>query len=137
MTEGRDHVLMMVLSPAFSLETFSMSLGSVNGPFFSDRDILLAALHDEFGRLLLALAGLDAERGLAPRGLRMLHADRVLTFTTAVRVVHRVHDLAADARAEALMAHAAGLAETDEPMVRIGDGADRGRAVLGDHAVLA
>src|SRR5688572_18363264 len=69
MTEARDHVLMTVLSPAFSLETFSMSLGSVNGPFFSDRLILLAALHDEFRRLLLALAGLDAERGTAPRGL--------------------------------------------------------------------
>ena len=47
--EARDQVLIGVLSPDFRRETFSMSLGSVNGPFFKLRDIL-------FGEFLAAAA---------------------------------------------------------------------------------
>jgi len=64
------------------------------------------------------VAGLNAKCVLAPRGFRIFHADRVPAFAAAVRVVDRVHDLAANARAETLVAHAAGFAQNGSSDVR-------------------
>src|SRR5690606_501428 len=53
---------------------------------------------------------------------------RGLTLTTTVRVVDGVHDNTADGRANALPAHAAGLAPVDVRLLGVADLADRGAA---------
>ena len=50
------------------------------------------------------------------------------TFTTTVRMVDRVHRRAANVRADALPAIAAGLADHDRIVIRIANRADRGPA---------
>src|SRR6266481_6222066 len=39
-SEARDHVLMIVPSPAFDFASFATRLGSTNGPFLADLDIV-------------------------------------------------------------------------------------------------
>src|SRR5438046_1716704 len=96
--------------PRFITSTFSSSGTSTNGPFFSDLDItfssfqlsalsrqlLRPSLHDESVRRL-AVARLVALGGLAPRRHRVAAAGG-LAFTTAERVIDRVHRYAADVR---------------------------------------
>src|SRR5690606_1767694 len=72
---------------------------------------------------------------LAPRTDRMTAA-RGTPFATAMRMVDRVHGHAAVMRALALPYRAAGLAEIDVAMVRIGHGADRCHAKTADDALL-
>src|SRR5208337_521025 len=78
----------------------------------------------EFVALLIRVAG--AALGLAPRADRV-PATRGLAFTTAVRVVDRVHDDTTDRRALALPPHPAGLAPVDVCLLGIAHLAD-GRA---------
>ena len=73
---------------------------------------------------------------LAPRGDRM-PAARGAALAAAVRVVDRVHHHAADLRADALEAHAAGLAEVLVRVVRVRHRADRRHALLPHQAQLA
>src|SRR5690606_25698078 len=60
-----------------------------------------------------------------------------LALTTAVRVVHRVHDHTADGRALALPPHAAGLAPVDVGLLGVADLSDRGAAGDLHHPHLA
>src|SRR5689334_14209624 len=106
MVERRLQVLMTRLLPASRApRTFFSRCPSMNGPFFTDRDmvpaclLVVAALHDEAAGGLLAVAGPAALGGLAPRGDRV--AALGLALAAAVRVVDGVHDDAAGRRADA------------------------------------
>src|SRR3954468_24063245 len=77
-------------------------------------------------------AGAVAHGRLAPRRLGR-HARRALALTTAVRMVARVHDDAADFRPTAHVARPAGLAEVLILVIEVADLADRGHA-LDAHA---
>src|SRR5687767_2630122 len=79
--------------------------------------------------------GLLALGRLAPWGNRMA-ATGGAAFTTAMRVVDRVHGDAAIVRTLALPDGATGLAEIDVAVVRIGDRADGGDAEAADDALL-
>src|SRR5215469_10952303 len=92
----------------------------------------VAATDDHLVRRLV-VAGLVAERRLAPRGHRVVTAARA----AAERVIDRVHDLAAHGRAPALPAVAAGLADVDVLLVGVRHRADRGEAVAHDLAHFA
>src|SRR3990170_2547901 len=106
MTDARDQVLMTF----FSLRLFISSMrprsrASMKGPFLMERDIdsylawLLAMPRtDDQASGRLGPPGAIAHGGLAPRGLGR-HPGRGLALTTAVRMVTRVHDDAADLRA--------------------------------------
>src|SRR4051812_10740439 len=95
----------------------------------------MTAAHDDAVRLLVVAGALALGR-LAPRGDRMTAA-RGLAFTTAERMVDRVHRDAAVMRLPAQPAHAAGLAVVDVLVVRVRDRADGGDALGAHHAQLA
>src|SRR5579871_4661077 len=100
--ERRDQVLMTFFSPPrFMTSIFSRSGTSTKGPFFSDLLMLLLAppLNNETIRPL-RIARLVALGRHAPRRHRMAAARR-LAFTTAERMVDRVHRDAADVRPDA------------------------------------
>src|SRR4051812_46183804 len=90
------------------------------------------AANDQLVGFLVLRAGALAERRHAPRSDRVTAALR-LAFTTAVRVVDRVHRRAADARALAEPAVAAGLADRDVAVLDVADLAHR-RAAGQEHA---
>src|SRR5690606_27943167 len=73
---------------------------------------------------------------LAPRGDRVA-TTRGAAFAAAVRVIDRVHDDAANVRAEAHVANAAGLTQNLVHMVLVGHRADRGHAGVLDHTQFA
>ena len=85
----------------------------------------------------MLVSGLVTQRGLAPGGYRAGTADRALALAAAMRVVAGVHDRAADGRAPALVAVAAGLAVGNVLMVDVADLADGGHAGDGHTAQLA
>src|SRR4051812_20794935 len=150
--ERRDHVLMTLWVPlSFCPSTFFIRWSSTKGPFFRLRGMcrflfpvvevcrdlaLLAgtATTDDQGVTGLALA--RAALGLAP-GRDRVATTGGLALTTAVRVVHRVHDDTADGRALALPPHAAGLAPVDVRLLGVADPADGGAAAHVDVAHLA
>src|SRR3954452_23047249 len=138
--ERRDHVLMTLWVPAsFCASTFLIRWSSTNGPFFRLRGIWLLPLTglaatDDQGIAGLALA--RAALGLAPRGDRVTTTGG-LALATTVRVVDRVHHDAADGRALALPAHAAGLAPVDVGLLGVADLAHGGAAAQVDHPHLA
>src|SRR6476661_8443046 len=84
----------------------------------------------------LGATGPIAHRRLAPRRLGR-HPGRGLALATAVRMVARVHDDAADLRSLAHVAGAACLAEVLVLVVEVADLADRGHAAQRDAAHLA
>src|SRR5437588_3963491 len=96
--ERRDQVLMTFLVPlSFCTSTFFIRWSSTKGPFFRLRGIVfcllaplrgLAAADDHAVAVLVGAPG--APFRLAPRAHRVTAAGR-LAFTTAVRVVDRVH----------------------------------------------
>src|SRR5690606_38550062 len=91
--------------------------------------------HDELiGRLVGA--GLAALRGLAPRRNGMT-ATRSATFTTAVRMVDRVHGNAAVMRTLTQPALTTSLAELDVGVVRVGHGTNSRQAGAGYEALRA
>src|SRR5947208_5706873 len=94
------------------------------------------AAHDQVVRRLVLRAGALAERRHTPRGDRMPAALR-LALAAAVRMVDRVHRRAADGRALALPAAAAGLPAGDVLVVDVADLADRRAAGQRDAAHLA
>src|SRR5512143_185968 len=87
----------------FNASTFWKSFPLMNGPFFSDRVILLPSFHDVFAGGIFLLAGLVALRRDAPGGLRVLLAAAALRPPLAAphRVVDRVHRHAARLRPDA------------------------------------
>src|SRR5450432_3198150 len=86
------------------------------------------------GRLVRTSAG--ALGRLAPRRDRVTAAGG-LAFAAAMRVVDRVHGDAADVRAAALVAVAAGLAHDLVHVVGVRDRAHGGHAAVRHHAQLA
>ena len=106
--------------------------------FCSFLDLLaVAALHDKLIGGLLGVSRLIAECGLAPRSAGTGSTDRALALTAAVRVVVRVHDGAADRRADAHVAGTAGLADVHVLMVDVADLADDCDAVRADETDFA
>src|SRR6185295_7665739 len=83
------------------------------------------AANDQLVGFLVLRAGALAERRHAPRGDRVAAALR-LAFTTAVRVVDRVHRRAADGRALPEPARTAGLADGLVAVLDVADLADGG-----------
>src|SRR6476659_1490987 len=142
--ERRDQVLMTFLVPfSFCTSTFFCRWSSTKGPFFRLRGMcqgssaLLAGTTATDDHLVAVLVGTTgAALGLTPRAHRVA-ATRGLALTTTVRVVDRVHDDTADGRADALPAHAAGLAPVDVRLLGVADLADRGAAAHVHEAHLA
>src|SRR4051812_47514980 len=93
-----------------------------------------AAADDHLVARLVRATG--AALGLTPRAHRVATAGG-LALTATVRVVDRVHRHAADGRALALPAHAAGLAPVDVGLLGVADLADRRAAARVDVADLA
>src|ERR1700682_4011891 len=90
--EARDHVLMTRFSRVeFIFSTLVMRWSATNGPFFSERPMLLALPfpNDHLGGALVT-ARLLAHRHLAPRPRRRTPGGRA-RFTAAVRMVDRIH----------------------------------------------
>ena len=80
----------------------------------------------------MMLAGLVAQRRLAPGGHRAGTAHRAFALAAAVGVVVGVHDRAAHGGPPAHMALAAGLAYLHVLVVDVADLADRGHAAVGN-----
>src|SRR4051794_5985736 len=84
---------------AFIASTFFNSLGSMYGPFFSERDItyppqrlaLLTTAADNKLIRPLIVTGFLAQRRLAPGSLGTYHTDGRTAFTTTMWVAARVH----------------------------------------------
>src|SRR5690606_23221750 len=93
----------------------------------------VATADDVLVALLVGVTG--ATLRLTPGSDGVTSAGR-LALATAVRVVHRVHRDAADGRAHALPAVAAGLAPVDVRLLGVADLADRGAAARVDVADL-
>src|SRR5215211_1700387 len=142
-TLARLHVRSTFFSPFWFIASILFkSLGSMNGPFFNDRDIsylyrlavrLTATTHNILVGFLVT-AGLVAESGLTPRALRTGQTDRLAAFTTTVRMIARAHGGAANGWADALMALAAGFTELDIAMIEISYLTDGRVAGLTDQA---
>src|SRR5271156_2714676 len=126
MVERRDQVRRTFLSfDAFIASIFTIRWVSINGPFFVERAIALAApdllflgaANDKcIGPLVVAC--LVTARGLSPRGDRMTAA-RGLAFAATVRVIDRVHGYATIAGTNTLPAIASGLADRHILMIGI------------------
>src|SRR4051812_41692279 len=99
-------------------------------------ELLLAApAHDELiGPLVVPR--LIATSRLAPRGYRMPSA-RSLSFTTTVRMIHRVHRNAPVMRTLAQPPRPSRLADRDVLVIDVADLPDRRHAILRDLARLA
>src|SRR5262252_2250858 len=91
-----------------------------------DSPSALPPLHDHFPRTLVT-PRLGTQGRKAPRRLRMVALDA--TFTTSVRMVHRVHGHAPDSGTLALPARAPGLAVSHVLVVEITDLTDGGHAI--------
>ena len=119
--EARDQVLRTFYSPVlFISSTLFSSSGAAKGPFlilllidYIPSLLRVAALDYELIGAVLSLAGLVAQRRLAPRSDGARTSDRGLALAAAVRVVAGVHDGAADGGPPAHVALAAGLADLD------------------------
>src|SRR5690606_3308011 len=138
--ERRDQVLIGRLSLELTAaSTFLSRWASTNGPFLTERAIcidyplfLAAALDDHVVRPLVATS-LVALGRLAPRR----HRVAVAAGAAAVRVIDRVHDLAADRRPDPAPALGAGLADLAQAVLLVAHLADRGAAVDVESAHLA
>ena len=75
--------------------------------------LLLATTDNQAARSLLGIAGTMALGGNAPRGDRMTTGGLVLAFATTMRMVDRVHDRTANARADALPAITTSFTDLD------------------------
>src|SRR5579863_10531971 len=135
--ERRDQVLIGFLSRvAAAASTFFSKWASQNGPFLIERAIaysltLVTALDDHRRRALVA-AGAIALRRRAPRAHRIATCCR-LAFTTAVRVIDRVHCNATHRRTDTAPAVRASLTDLTEAMLFVAHLTDR-RAALDVHA---
>src|SRR6202048_3912188 len=95
---------------------------------------LLPALNDLLVRTLVP-AGLFAQRRESPRRLRVIALD--LAFSSAVRMIHRVHGHAAHGGLDAAPPGASGLAKRFILMVKVANLANRGHAIDGKLANFA
>ena len=94
-------------------------------------------LNDELVCSRLLVAGLVTHCGLTPRRNRGRTSDGGLAFTTAVRVVARVHDGTADCRADTHMTLLTCFTDLDILMLEVADLTDCRLAVEGNESYLA
>src|SRR5579859_5381575 len=146
MVEARLQVLITRFSfRSFSASTFLSSRASMNGPFFSERDIFQPILLFPLTALVgpaandeaigtAVVARLIAERWLAPRRLRTWHPDRRAALTATVRVTGRVHRRTAHRWPPTLPAITSGLADLDVAMFQVADLSERRHALFMHHA---
>src|SRR6218665_438307 len=130
--ERRDQVLIGFLSlAATALSTWAIRWWSTNGPFFNERvmayPLLLATRDDERLRALVVTSAVALREGVPRRHRRLAFTGT--TFTTTVRVIHRVHCHTANGRADTLPTDRTGLAVLAQLMLFVADLADRGAAV--------
>src|SRR5690606_22953346 len=137
---------------AEAASTLCIRWWSTNGPFLSERGMAVildghpdpanrpawpdykstpTIAHDELLRALVVACLVTLGRD-TPRGNRMRVALAGLGFTTAVRMVDRIHGCAAHGRANAAPAARAGLAELLEAVFGVARLADR-RTTFGRH----
>src|SRR5579884_1061591 len=100
----------------------------------SSQLLLSSAVDDEIVSPLV-VASLVAARRLAPRRHRVTPAAG-LAFTTAVRMIDRVHRDTAVHRAASQPARAAGFADRNIFVIQVADLTDGGHAVLENLACL-
>ena len=83
------------------------------------------------------LPGTKTKSGLAPRCARSGTSDRSLAFAAAMRMVVRVHDAAADGRANTHVTDPAGFAVVDQVVLTVSDGsAATGTIKEGDQLIV-
>src|SRR5436190_5277541 len=138
--ERRDHVRTTFFSLAvFNASIFFSRWVSVNGPFFTERPMLLSLLalarHDPLVGPLV-VARLETTGGLAPGRHRMASA-RGLAFAASVRMVHRIHGHAAIVRRLAHPAGASRFAQRYVLVIDVAHLADRRHAAFGHAANFA
>src|SRR6266850_101819 len=138
--ERRDQVLSTFFCRVrFSSSIRSSSVGSMYGPFFSERPIppllFLPSRHDEAIRRSGAAPGLVTLRRLAPWGHRMVAL--ALALAAAHRMIDGIHHRAADRRTEAAPADPPRLADRDVLVVEVADLADGRHAPERDQPHLA
>src|SRR5215216_2671293 len=99
-TLARLHVRSTFFSPFWFIASILFkSLGSINGPFFNDRDIsylyrlavrLTATTHNILVGFLVT-TGLIAQSRFTPRAFRTWQTNRLATFTPTMRMITRTH----------------------------------------------
>src|SRR6266542_1267514 len=89
---------------------------SINGPFLCERMLLRLPLHNELVGSFV-VSRFVAQRRLAPRRHWVIALDAA--FTTAMRMVDRIHHNAANGRPDAHMTRASGFANRDVFMIEI------------------
>lgn len=73
----------------------------------------------------------------APRGLRILETNGVVTFSSSMRMVDGVHGLSQDFRPPSHMSFGSGLADTDVVVIQVADDSNGGVAILGNKTGLS
>src|SRR5690606_15542931 len=104
---ARAHVLITVRSSRPKAATFLASLKSTNGPFFSDRLILLLPLRVvarpyDMSSNVFTTTGTVSKCQLTPRGARSLTSTVTTTVTTTMRVICSIHNDTTDTWANTL-----------------------------------
>src|ERR1700754_1863682 len=135
--ERRDKFLIGFLSrEAAAASTFFSKWASQNGPFLIERAIAysltLGTALDDHRRRALVAAGAITLRRRAPRAHRVATCRR-LGFTTAVRVIDRVHSNTTHRRTDTAPAVCAGLTDLTQAVLFVAHFTD-GRAALDVHA---
>jgi len=80
---------------------------------------LLPSFNYEFIAIFFLLSGFFAQRRFPPRGLRMLEADALAAFTSAMRMINRVHRRTADGWPDAFMPVSPGLSDSFRAVFKI------------------
>src|SRR3954447_26006495 len=104
----------------------------LNSSFLAHRSSLHSPISDDHFLRALVLPRLVTARRLTP-GRHRVAAAGSLAFTTAVRMVHRIHGHAAHVRPNALPTRSASLTQADVFVLNIADLA-HSRATLNRHA---
>ena len=118
----------LLIPRSAAASTFFSKWASQNGPFFTERAIaysltLVTALDDHARRALVAAGAITLSRR-APRAHRIATCSR-LAFTTAVRVIDRVHCNATHRRADTAPAVRASLTDLTEAMLFVANFTNR------------
>ena len=98
---------------------------------------IVSSLHNELVIDILFLSGLQTQSRFTPRSNRARTSNRRFTFTTAVRMVARVHNRTSDRRSPAHMAFSSGLTNGNVLMIQITDLADSCHTIHTDQAYFA
>ena len=109
----------------------------IRRPIADYRRLLRATANNIFVRSFVFLPGFETERRFTPRRHRRFASDRRLTFTTAVRVIVRVHAEPRTLGRLAEPAAASRFSDLDQFVVLVADRTDRGAACFQDAAHFA